>query len=67
MPGKITEVFVKADSIVKKGDPILILEAMKMENVIRAQMDGQVKKVNVEVGQTVEKGILLVDFEKKED
>lgn len=67
MPGKITEIYVKEDSTVKKGDPILILEAMKMENVIKAQMDGRVKKVNVKVGQTVEKGVLLIDFEKDEE
>jgi biotin carboxyl carrier protein len=67
MPGKITEIFVKPNTVVKKGDPLLILEAMKMENVIKAQMDGKIKKINVKVGDTVEKGVMLIDFEQKED
>lgn len=66
MPGKITEIYVKEGQEVKKGDPLLILEAMKMENVIKANNSGKVLKINVKVGDTVEKGKMLIDFEQAE-
>jgi biotin carboxyl carrier protein len=47
---------------VKKNDPVLVLEAMKMENVIKAPGDGVVKAVAAEKGRPVEKGQLLIAF-----
>ena len=67
MPGKISEVYVKEGQSVKKGDPLVILEAMKMENVIKSSRPGKIIKINVNVGDTVEKGKMLIDFEQEED
>jgi biotin carboxyl carrier protein len=48
---------------VEKGTPLLILEAMKMENVIKALGEGIVKAIKVEKGQAVDKGQLLIEME----
>lgn len=63
MPGLVLDVIAKVGQAVVKGDSLLILEAMKMENVIKAQGDGVVKIVQVEKGQTVDKGSILVEME----
>ncbi len=60
MPGKVIEVLVKESDEIKKGDSLLILEAMKMENVIKAPHDLVVKSVKVKLGQAVEKGAVLL-------
>lgn len=60
MPGNILNVNVKVGDTVKKGQVLLILEAMKMENEIMAPKDGTVTAVNVQKGSTVESGALLV-------
>lgn len=62
MPGLVINVLVKPGDAVKKNDPVLVLEAMKMENVIKAPGDGVVKAVPAEQGRPVEKGQLLVQF-----
>ncbi len=62
MPGLVLNVLVKPGDAVKKNDPVLVLEAMKMENVIKAPGDGVVKAVPAEKGKPVEKGQLLVQF-----
>lgn len=62
MPGLIREVFVGSGSEVKAGDPVLILEAMKMENVIKSPGDGRVAEVKAQIGTAVEKGLVLVTF-----
>ena len=59
MPGKILSAKVSAGQEVKKGDVIVILEAMKMENEIVAPQDGTVATVNVTAGQSVESGVIL--------
>ncbi len=59
MPGNILDVKVSAGTAVKKGDVLLILEAMKMENEIMAPCDGTVTAVNVQKGATVESGTVL--------
>ena len=46
-----------------KGDSLLILEAMKMENVIKSPADGVIKSISVDQGQTVEKNQLILNFE----
>ena len=56
MPGNIISVNVKPGQAVKKGDVLLILEAMKMENEIMAPVDGTVGSVAVNPGQTVQSG-----------
>ena len=59
MPGTILKVNVQAGSAVKKGDVLMILEAMKMENEIMAPADGTVASVNVNAGASVEAGTVL--------
>ena len=59
MPGKILSVKVSAGQAVKKGEVIMILEAMKMENEIVAPEDGTVATVNVNEGASVEAGSVL--------
>ena len=59
MPGKILGVKTSVGAAVKKGQVILILEAMKMENEIVAPEDGTVASVNVSVGEMVEPGATL--------
>ncbi|CVK20403.1 biotin/lipoyl-containing protein [Sporomusa sphaeroides] len=59
MPGKVSKVMAKAGQQVKKGEVILILEAMKMQNEIGAPSDGTVKSVNVAAGQNVKPGEVM--------
>ena len=59
MPGKILGIKVSAGQAVKKGDVLLVLEAMKMENEIVAPQDGTVASVNTSVGEQVEAGAVL--------
>jgi acetyl/propionyl-CoA carboxylase alpha subunit len=63
MPGKIFKVIKEAGSEVKKGETILILEAMKMEHSIRTDKDGTVKKINFKVGELVQGGVTLAEVE----
>ena len=63
MPGKVLDVKVSEGNEVKEGDALLVLEAMKMENVIKAPGDGTVKTVHVNVSDPVEKNTVLVEFE----
>ncbi|MFN7013704.1 MAG: acetyl-CoA carboxylase biotin carboxyl carrier protein subunit [Bacteroidia bacterium] len=63
MPGLVLDIFVAPGTAVKKGDPVIVLEAMKMENVLKAAGDGVVKKIAVERKQAVEKNQLLISFE----
>ena len=64
MPGKITSVNIKKNQILKKGDVILVLEAMKMEYVIKAEFDLKISKLKVKVGDKVSKDDVLVILEK---
>jgi biotin carboxyl carrier protein len=63
MPGLVVEVDVVVGQTVTKGDKVLILEAMKMENVIKATGDGVVKAVHISKGTAVEKGQILIEIE----
>ncbi|GAL63828.1 biotin carboxyl carrier protein of acetyl-CoA carboxylase [Algibacter lectus] len=63
MPGLILEVFVKTRQEVKENDPLLILEAMKMENIITSPRDGIIKSISAVKGDAVEKNYLLIEFE----
>lgn len=63
MPGLILAVHVSAGDPVREGDPLLILEAMKMENVILSPRDGVIRAVAVQQGAAVDKKSLLVEFE----
>ncbi len=63
MPGKILEVCVTEGKRVEEGEPLLLLEAMKMENILEAEGSALVKRVHVRVGDVVEPGQILVELE----
>jgi 3-methylcrotonyl-CoA carboxylase alpha subunit len=63
LPGKIIDLRVKAGDSVSKGQPLLVLEAMKMEHTLAAPADGKVKSVRCAVGEQVVEGAELVEFE----
>jgi biotin carboxyl carrier protein len=63
IPGTVLEIFVAPGQKVKQGDLIMILEAMKMKNRLKAHMDGTVKSVAVSKGDRVAKGVLLIELE----
>ena len=63
MPGMIVRVSVKAGDTVQAGQGVVVMEAMKMENELRATAPGTVKSVEVSAGMAVEKGALLVALE----
>jgi 3-methylcrotonyl-CoA carboxylase alpha subunit len=63
MPGKVTHVHVKAGAKVKRGQSLLVLEAMKMEHTIAAPADGTVTEVRCKAGEQVDDGVPLVIFE----
>ena len=62
MPGLVLDVLVQIGQEVKAGEKVLILEAMKMENVITAPSDGIIKAINVQRGNAVEKNALLIEI-----
>jgi acetyl/propionyl-CoA carboxylase alpha subunit len=63
MPGLVIEVKVSPGEQVKKSQPLVIIEAMKMENILKAKSDATVKAIPVAAGNSVEKGDILVEFE----
>ena len=63
MPGKVLQVFVQNGDQVETGQPLLILEAMKMEHTIKAHQDGTVVGLNLNEGDQVDLGQVLLDIE----
>lgn len=63
MPGLVLKVLVEPGQQIKKGDGLLVLEAMKMENVLKASADATIKAINVEERTAVEKGTILIELE----
>ncbi len=63
MPGLIVAVKVRPGDKVENGQPLVAIEAMKMENILKASLAGTVKAINIEAGQSVEKGDKLIEFE----
>ncbi len=63
LPGTIIKINSKEGSTVKKGETVLIMEAMKMENNIQAEKEGIIKKIVVNVGDAVLQGDLLIEIE----
>ena len=62
MPGLVLEVSVEVNQLVSKGDRLLVLEAMKMENVIKSPTDAKITSVEVNQGETVEKNEVMIRF-----
>jgi pyruvate carboxylase subunit B len=63
MPGLVVRVLTSEGSEVRAGEPLVVMEAMKMENELRAPSAGRVRIVHVKPGDTVEKGVVLVEIE----
>lgn len=63
MPGLVLEISKKEGDEIKEGETVLILEAMKMENALKANADGIIKKINIEKAETVEKGFVIIEVE----
>jgi propionyl-CoA carboxylase alpha chain/3-methylcrotonyl-CoA carboxylase alpha subunit len=63
MPGKVVSVSVKAGDTVKKGQTLLVLEAMKMEHALAAPFDGVVAELTAVAGGQVSEGVVLVRLE----
>lgn len=64
IPGTIVEIFVKEGDFVEEGEPLLILEAMKMKNRIDMPFSAKIKKINTKEGEKVPKEFLLIELEK---
>lgn len=62
LPGTIVKVYIKVGQEVKKGDPILILEAMKMKNKILFHIDGKVKSIKVKEGERISKDQMMLEL-----
>jgi biotin carboxyl carrier protein len=63
MPGKVIKVLVQPGAQVKAGDPVCVLESMKMENTVSAPRDGRLAKVHVKVGDTPNTGQPIAEYE----
>lgn len=63
MPGKILDILVKEGDLVTKEQPLVILEAMKMENELKSPIDGKVVSIAVESGQSLEKNTPILEIE----
>ena len=64
MPGRIIAVLAEAGAEVTKGQPLIVMEAMKMEHTIKAPAEGRIGKVRYAVGDQVEDGAELIVFEE---
>lgn len=63
IPGVIFKLFVKPGDVIKEGDKLMILEAMKMKNAVNSSQEGTIKAVHVTEGQNVMMNQLLLEFE----
>jgi len=61
MPGLVIDVLVEEGQEIKEGDPVMIIEAMKMENVIKSKFDGRISKLHCEKGDAIDKNQLLLE------
>ena len=62
MPGKITKIFVQEGQVVQKGQPVVVMEAMKMEYTLKAELTGPIEKFLAKVGAQVSVGDLLIQI-----
>lgn len=63
IPGTVSKLNVQEGDVVKEGDKLMILDAMKMKNQLYVPFDSRVRKINVVEGQTVPKGYIMVELE----
>lgn len=64
MPGKILDIMVEERGEIKEGEPLVILEAMKMQNEIVSNVSGVVKKINIKTNENVMKDDIMIEIEK---
>jgi biotin carboxyl carrier protein len=67
MPSVVERIMVAVGDILKKGDSVVVVAAMKMETTLIAPFDGRVRQINVSVGDKVMPGLILVDIEKLQE
>jgi len=63
IPGTVLEIMTSVGAVVSKGDNLMILDAMKMQNKLKCPMDGTIKSISVKKGDKVSKGTLLIELE----
>ena len=63
MPGTVIDIKVKPGDIIKKGDPLVVLSAMKMETVVKSPVEGKVTKIAIQNGQKLEGDDLLLEID----
>jgi len=64
IPGTIVKIFVSEGQSLKKGEALLLLEAMKMQNRVKMPFDGKIVKINVSEGDKIPKNTLMIEIEK---
>lgn len=64
MPGKVIAIMKNVGERVICGEAVIIVEAMKMENEIKSNIDGIIKKIHVSIGQTLKKEVLMIEIEE---
>jgi len=64
MPSTVGKIFVKVGDLVKKGDNLISLEAMKMEHLIKSGRDGKIKSIHAKETKFVEANSILIEFEE---
>jgi biotin carboxyl carrier protein len=62
LPGTIQQILVKEGQALKKGEPIIIFESMKMMNIVRIPFDGKIKKICIKVGEKIPKSHLMIEL-----
>ncbi len=67
IPGTIIEISANEGDIVEEGSPLLVLEAMKMQNLIEMPFTAKIKKINVKVGDKIPKDMLMIELEGVEE
>lgn len=67
IPGTVLEMYVKEGDTVKKGDRVMLYEAMKMHNVITAPFDGTVRKIHVKEGDVLPKDALMINLDSDKE
>jgi biotin carboxyl carrier protein len=63
IPGTVLDILVKPGQRVRKGDSLMLLDSMKMQNKLKSTMDGKVKTILVKKGDRVSKGMVLIEVE----
>jgi propionyl-CoA carboxylase alpha chain len=63
MPGKLIKILVKENQIIEEGQSLCVVEAMKMENIIRSETSGVIKKIHCKEGDSLATDEVMIEFE----